>query len=321
MQQRLVVHIGEHCFVVTNDYQYFKNLDYVFHVGVQEPLSLKLSWSNGLEWTTLYTTETLILNQGPQTTSSSLFTVTYDAQKRFNPAYRGIMAMGRITELKFEGILQDVWNAFERSHGHRIVCKLRLGLGAQSCCTYLGRAQHIVTDNEKGNRTYTWLAAVEEGKERDAFLLSPRTQEDWETHAREAKELALIKNPTSPRSEVVAEIDSDIFENKRRVLPVVLRDADKEMQLQFFNLLEAGNYVESSHVLWSQSLKPERRSLRGAKEPAGVGGTLVLRLTPHMEAKVWLQKEEKSVIRISLEVQNYTKTLAQMGEGLPPKTI
>lgn len=321
-QHRLVVRVGEHCFVVTNDYQRFKNLECVFHVGVQEPLSLALGWSNGLEWTTLYT-ETLILNQGPQTTTTTTagyFSITYDAQKRFNPAYRGIMAMGRITELNFDGILQDAWNAFERSHGHRIVCKLRLGMGPQSCCTYLGRAQHIVTD-EKGNRTYTWLAR-ESSKEKDAFLLSPRTQEDWETHVRETKELALIKDPTSPRSEVVAEIDSDSFENKRRVLPVVLHN---EIQLQFFNLLggSGGNYVESSHVFWQQSVKPERRSLRGTKEPGG--GSMVLRLTPHMEVKISLQKaaedEKTSVVQVTLEVQDYTKTLVQMGEGLPPKTF
>jgi hypothetical protein len=320
--ERLVVHIANHCLVITSDNQSFGELNCLFHADIRGPLQFSVGWSNGLHWKRCETPP-LILNQGPQTCDITvgnddggiIFRVTYEAQKRFNPLHRDIMATGFVTSIKFMGTLQEAWKLFERDHGHRIVCKLRLGVGALSCQTYLSRAQIIVTSATDGERTYVWRP--KEDADGSGFP-SPRTEQDWETHAREARELALLK-PTSPRSEPAkgSEVDHDGFKNEHRVLPIAIRSMDKEVQLQFFNL--RGGYVESSHVAWP-NLKPQRRSLRTAAE----SGTseLAMKLTPNMTAFIQYEKGANDCIKqVTLVVKDYDKTLVQMGEGLPPKTI
>lgn len=317
--ERLVVHVANHCLVVTSDNQSFE-LNCLFHVDIEDPvLTLALGWSNGLHWMHCKT-PLLVLNRGPQTcdTVGRLFRVTYEAQKRFNPLRRDITATGYVTSLKFLGTLQEAWRVFERDYGHRIVCKLRLGVGALSCQTYLSRAQCIVTVEKE--RRYVWLSKEKsDGDADNSGFPSPRTEQDWETHAREGKELALLK-PTSPRSEPVngSQVDHDGFTNAHRPLPIAIRSMDKEVQLQFFNLLNGG-YVESSHTAWP-NLKPQRRSLRTAAE----SGTseLAMKLTPNMTAFIQYEKGANDCIKqIMLVVSDYQEALVKMGEGLPPKTI
>lgn len=310
---------GEHCIPICSDKQQQNDLDCIFHTEMQTSLKLSIGWSNGLHWKTIEI-EPLLLNQGIQTSCNKekepRFQVTYEAQKRFNPVFRGIMIMGRVTSLHFLGKLEEAWQSFVQSHGHRLVCKIRLGVGTRSCQTYLGRAQKIET-NDGGERTYAWEAREGVTQEDGHGFPSPRTQDDWEIHVREARELALLK-PNSPRTEPVSgvEVDHDGFENVHRVLPIALRlPLDKEVQLQFFNLLN-GKFVESSHVAWT--LKPQRRSLRSASDSLGAG-QLVLKVTPQFTATVHFQQE--SVTRVTLVVQDYATSLVKMGDGLPPNTI
>lgn len=320
--ERLVLRFGEHCLIVSEDQQEQTGLDCIFHLELQEPLKIDVGWSNGLAWTTVTLGPPLVLNQGPQTAYTSggppQFRIQYEAQKRFNPLYRGIMTMGRVMSVRFLGKLEDMWREFEQASGHRLVCKLRLGVGTRSCQMYLGRAQRIQTDGE--HRTYTWIPRELAAVDCNDFP-SPRTKDDWEVHAREARELALLK-PTSPRNEPVTgfEVDHDRFENTHRVLPIVIRALDKEIQLQFFNLL-TGGFVESSHIQWTGLImKPQRRSLRGpttATDPSN----LEFKLSPQLTATVQLDGSKECVTQVTLNVEDYRNTLKKMGEGLPPKTI
>lgn len=314
----------------TGEKTQWKNLDWPFHLELQEMLSLDISWVTCVK---MEANTPLLLNHGSQTIDvPPLFRVTYVAQKRFNPHYRGVIAMGTVTGIELMTTtattttgLEEAWSIFEKTYGHRVVCMMRLGLGGRSFEIYLGRAQLIETKNDD-QRTYTWLPNEIEEK-----FPSPRTQEDWETHNQEALELTIIRKRIGAPV-VVGVMDHDGFQNSRRVLPVFFRKRDQEVQLQFFNL--RGGYVESDYMEWpSFSIpKTQRRSLRPTGSVAAGEGQLAMKLTPNMNMIIQFSSKPKdgtiddddelvTIKRIVLEVSNYSRTLTQMGDGLPPRTI
>lgn len=325
----LTVRFNEYSVTVTPETRVWPKLDWTFDMEIGQSLRLSLSWSNGLlHWKHLETQYPLILNQSPIVEFPGFFRVTHQAKKRFNPQFRGITVVGRVTALEFTGNLEEMWREFEKHHGHRVVCMMRLGLGGRSCQAYLGRAQHIETNNDD-ERVYTWIPQEEEKEKKMGTTTtgfpSPRTQDDWETHAREAWELAQIKCVQKPMEE--NPIDNDTFENNHRALPVLFRATDKEVQWQFFNL--RGGFVESAYVPWTGlPLKPQRRSLRPTGTTKANGMEMQLKLTPDMSATIEYGSLNESgdeeiivVTRVILRVSHYSRTLVHMGEGVPPNTV
>lgn len=330
--RRLAVRFGSHCLVFSSsERRSWSDIDARVNMGTEDRLRLMIDWSDELHWLTLESPP-ILPNQERQTIRmGELIEVTYHAQKCFNPQLRCVTVVLYVDSLSLLKTMEEAWDIFEKAHGHRLVCMMRFGQGGQSYQTYLGRAQRIETNNNE--RIYTWLPGKDDN-DKDTVVIesdndgerfpSPRSQDEWMIHAREAKELALLSSRKEIASSELGDMDHDRFVNTRRALPVSVKSSDKEVQWQFFNLHGKG-FVETSHIAWSSiPLKPKRLSLRPLSNGT-TKGALILKMTPETTAVVHFKRGKDqdclSVTQITLQVQDYTTTLSSMGEGLAPKTI
>lgn len=311
----------------------WNGLNWSFSLPVGEKAEFQLWWWNEhflAPWLRLHIPVVPSEKSAAVTLPYGELRIHYYVQRKYDTARESVIVVGRILamELSFLFGPEAFWNAFAVMERHQLTARIRVGRPTQPPLAqpYLVRAQTIQTSEFARRRTYKWLPrALEDIKEGS---ISPRDAQEWEGHAREAKELRRISGrnvlthvtPRALPSLSPEEMDNDAWSNTRRVLPITLRARDGGIKVLVFNVGASTEgdvpYAESCYLRWE--------SFAGGKE-----GVVQTDLTPHLKLTIHFErcakeaKEEEfiQITQLVLDVRDYSQMLRHMGRCQGAKTI